>query len=324
MRATARLLGDRLVEAAPAERLAALRVLVGAFATVFLVVRLPYLFDLAALSANRYDPVGALWWLSSPPPRSLVHIVVPATIALGAAFTLGWRHRVTGPAFGVAFLFVTCFDNSWSHAAHTENLVLLHVLALSFTRAADVWSLDEQAGRAARWDASTVAPDEVSPYGWPVRLMSLVTVATYVLAGIAKMRNGGLEWITGDVLRNHIANDNLRKLVLGDTYSVIGAEMVAHAWLFAPIAIGTMVVELGAPLALLRGRVRTVMVAAMWLFHVAIVVVMAIVFIYQLLGVAYASMLRPERLGWWVEGRLRRAGRRPAPAAGDLAPTHRS
>ncbi len=77
------------------------------------------------------------------------------------------------------------------------------------------------------------------------------------------------------------------------------------------MALGTMIVELGAPLALLRGKVRTFMVGAMWFFHVAILGVMAIVFIYPLTFVAYASLLRPERLADAIEVRLRARRIRP-------------
>ena len=40
---------------------------------------------------------------------------------------------------------------------------------------------------------------------WPVRVAAVVTVLTYVLAGIAKLRIGGVAWMTGDTLRNHVA-----------------------------------------------------------------------------------------------------------------------
>jgi hypothetical protein len=76
-----------------------------------------------------------------------------------------------------------------------------------------------------------------------------------------------------------------------------------------------MVIELGAPLALLRGRIRTVMVGAMWFFHVAILGVMAILFIYPLTVIAYASLLRPERLTDAVLARLRARRLRPASSA---------
>ena len=70
-----------------------------------------------------------------------------------------------------------------------------------------------------------------------------------------------------------------------------------------------------APLALLRGKIRTFMVGAMWMFHVAILGVMAIVFIYPLTLVAYAPLLRPERLADAVESRVRARRLRPVSSA---------
>jgi hypothetical protein len=293
------------MEAAPARRLASVRIIVGVFSTVFLVVRAPYLFDISSLSAARFEPVGVLGWLDDPLPLWLVKLALALSVACGVATILGWRYRVTGPLFAVAFLLITTYDNSWQHVAHTENLAALHLAVLALAPAADAISLDER-----RVPRSTSDLD--SRYGWPVRLMSLITVLTYVIAGIAKQRNGGLHWITGDVLRNQVANDNLRKIVLGDTYSPLGARLVRYGWLFPPMALATMIVELGAPLALLRGRVRTLMVSAMWFFHVAILGVMAIVFIYPLTLVAYASLLRPERLADAIGARIRARRMRPA------------
>ena len=290
---------SRFMEAAPARRLATLRILVGLFATVFLVVRSSYLFSISALPAARFEPVGLLGWLGEPLPVWLVKCAVAFTVACGCASIVGWRYRVTGPLFALGFLLITTYDNSWQQVAHTENLAALHLAVLAFAPAADAISLD-----ARRWSRPEVGLGV--RYGWPVRLMSIITVTTYVIAGIAKERNGGLHWITGDVLRNQIATDNLHKILLGDTYSPLGAHLVAHAWLFPPMALGTMIVELGAPLALLRGKVRTLMVSAMWCFHVAIVGVMAIFFVYPLTFVAYASLLRPERLADAIEARLRR------------------
>jgi hypothetical protein len=305
LRSTLRRFDARFMEPAPAQRLATLRILVGTFATTFLVVRSGYLFDISALPPARFEPVGLLGWLGEPLPVWLVQTTLVATVLVGVLATLGWRHRVTGPVFAIGFLLLTTYDNSWQHVAHTENLAALHLLVLGFAPSADALSLDDR--RSSRPSAQPHAR-----YGWPVRLISLITVSTYVIAGIAKQRNGGLHWITGDVLRNQVANDNLRKIVLGDSYSPLGARMVAHGWLFPPMALGAMVIELGAPLALLRGRIRTVMVAAMWFFHVAILGIMAILFIYPLTVIAYASLLRPERLAQAVTARVRARRLRPA------------
>ena len=162
-----------------------------------------------------------------------------ACLAAGLAFITGWRFVVAGPVFGVLLLLVTTYRNSWGDVLHTENLLVLHVLVLGLVPAADAWS----------WDASRARSTPRSPstrYGWPVRLVCLLTVLTYVLAGWAKVRNGGAGWVLGETLRNHVAEDNVRKVLLGDTHSPIGARAVAHGWLFPPLAAMTLVVELGA------------------------------------------------------------------------------
>ena len=292
-------------------RLAALRVLVGLFGTIFLIVRTGYLFGVARLSPARFDPIGPLWFLHRPVPVALVQVVVVVAIALGAMFTLGWRHRFTGPLYAIALLAITTYDNSWQHIAHAENLFALHTLVLGFTPSADAWSLD---ARRSAVGASAVG-DEA--YGWPVRLISLITVCTYLLAGWAKLRHGGLHWITGDVLRNQIAQDNVRKSLLGDRSSPIGRRLVLHGWVFPPLAAASVFVEMGAFLALMRGWPRRAWVSAAWLFHVGVLAIMAILFIYPLTGIAYASMGHPDLL--WQRWRARRVVAAHVEPASDAA-----
>lgn len=291
-------LDRRFLAPLPATRLAALRVLVGLFGTVYVVVRTPYILDVAGLPPSRFEPVGIARLLDEPLPLWAVRVLLAATALLGVAFTLGWRHRVVGPAYALALLASLTYSNSWQHVLHTENLLVLHTAVLAAAPAALVWSLD---GRRV-----ATSTDEPSVSGWPVRLMSILTVITYVIAGAAKLRHGGIDWVTGDVLRNLVAHDNLRKIVLGDAHSPIGAELVAHAWLFPPMALASLVIELGAPLALVWRRARVAWVCAAWFFHLSVLALMAILFVYPLSGVAYASMLRPEALLRRVAARVRR------------------
>jgi hypothetical protein len=298
----------RFFAPAPPERVAALRVLVGMFGTVYVLARVPYVLDVARLPDSRFEPVGVLRWLDDPLPLWSVRVLLAATVALGVAFTVGWRHRVVAPMYAVTLLVVMTYTNSWQHIAHTENLLVLHTAVLAIAPAAVVWSLDARRG-------GTPAPAPSSDHGWPVRLMTVLTATTYVLAGIAKVRHGGVDWVSGDVLRNLVAHDNLRKIVLGDWHSPIGGWLVAHRWAFPPLAVVSLAVELGAVVALLGGRIRYVWVAAAWLFHVGVLALMAIVFIYPLTGIAFASMLRPEV----VFERIRAWRRRPASSEPALA-----
>lgn len=289
---------------APAERLAALRILVGSFATIYLACRVPYVLDVAALPRGRFEPVGIVAVLDAPLAAAVVRAVLIAALVTGVLFVLGWRHRVVAPAFALLLLASLTYSNSWQHIAHTENLVLLHVAVLAIVPAADAWALDSRR-------AGGVAPP-TSGYGWPIQLMSVLTVVTYVLAGVAKVRHGGADWVDGDVLRNLVAHDNLRKIVLGDVHSPIGGWLVGHGWVFPPLAALSLGVELGAPLALLGGRIRHVWIVAAWCFHLGVLALMAIFFPYPLSGIAFASFLRPERL----VARVARTIRRPAPGSG--------
>jgi hypothetical protein len=268
-----------LLAPAPPARLATLRVLVGGYCLGFLVVRFPGFLSAARLPERQFEPVGVLAWMPASVAPAVFVVVAVVTLAAGVAFVAGRWWRVSGPAFALLFLAATTYRFSWGHVLHTENLASLHLLVIGFTAAA-----------ACRGHAPHAR------FGWPVRVLALLTVTTYVVAGVAKVRNGGWDWLVGDVLRNQVAFDNLRKELLGDLHSPLGGWLVGYAWVFVPLALLTVAVELAAPVALAGGRMRTVWVALAWGFHVGITALMAIVFPYHLLGIAYAPFFRCERL----------------------------
>lgn len=283
--------------AMPAQRIAVLRCLVGGYALIYLVARLPHLTGVTRFDHGQFRPVGPVSLLGDPLPHVAVWLVALTAVLFGCAFVLGWRFRTTGPIFGVLLLWVISYRNSWGMVFHTENLLVVHVLVLGLASSADAYALD--------------SPPRASPvdgrYGWPVRLLCAVTVATYVLAGIAKLKAGGLEWVTSDTLRNFVAYDNLRKAELGASYSTLGAFAVRYDWLFPPLAGLSLLVELGAPVALLGRRIGMAWCALAWSFHLGVLVMMAILFHYPLLGVAYASFFPVETLGERIHGFVRRA-----------------
>jgi hypothetical protein len=343
-----------LLAPAPARRLAMLRILVGGYATVWAVARLPAHLDHIDQPATRWQPVGVLAPLDAPLPGAAVAFCALAAPVLAAAFTAGWRYRVIAPATAAVVLVLATLDSAWVQVFHTENLMVLHLLILAAApAAADALVLRRRgveplagvtagegtsdgdgllsgaaprpadgalSGGAPRPGEGGTPPDDDprgDRYGWPVRLAAVVVVLTYVIAGIAKLRTGGIAWLDGDTLRHLVAYDNLRKDLLGDVHSPLGTWLVAYPWVFPPLAIATVAIELGSPVALLGGRWRTAWVIGAWLFHVGVLALMAVVFPYPLSGVAFAPFfhlerLRVERL---VPPRLRAPGRplgRPA------------
>ena len=303
----------RFMAPAPPERLAALRVLVTGFAMAYLVVRTPYFIDVFRLGEEqpaRFSPVGPVAYMDQPVSMAVGVAALVATMAVGVGAVAGWRWRVTGPTFAFGVLAIMSYRNSWGQIFHTENLLVLHLAILAIAPASDAWSLDRRrSGRAAtdRVGARPVlglGPRSHSRYGWPIQLMVVVVVVAYVLAGLAKVRAGGLAWASGDVLRNLVAHDSLRKVLVGDTRaSPVGGWVLRNDWLFPPMAVLSLAVELGAPIALVGGRWRTGWVIAAWLFHVGVLAVMTIFFAYQLLGVAFACCFAIETLpSRWKRG----------------------
>lgn len=296
-----------MIAPAPAVRLGWLRVLLGAYAWVYALVRLPAWFGMLRYRPAQFRPVGPIAVLQQPLPDVAVLALVFGTLLLGAAFCLGWRFRWTGPLFAAAFMVLLSYRNSWGMIFHTENLMSFHILVLGLGRSADAVSMDARAGRTRGEPAVSWR------YGWPIRLMCAVTVLVYLLAGIAKVKHAGLAWVTSDALLNFVAYDNVRKLELGAGYAWLGGFLLAYDWLFPPLAAMSLALELGAPVALLHDRLARVWVLLVWSFHLGVLLVMFIFFHYPLLGFAYLGFFRvevaAERVREWVA--TRRARRRP-------------
>jgi len=279
---------------APAERLAALRIAIGVYALVYVVGRFGELQAIARLPAAQFRPVGVVRVVGAPLGPELATAIAAATAVLLVLFVIGYRYRSVAPLCAAALLWTLSYRNSWGMVFHTENLLVLHVIGLACAPAADAWAL-----------ARRRAGPPAAGYGWAIKLLVALTAATYVLAGIAKLRIAGLGWIDGELLRNQIAIDNLRKALLGDHIAPLAEPFLDHPSAFTAFCALTLALELGAFAALLGGRTARLWALGAWGFHVGVVLLMNIWFPYALLGLAFLPVLRAERPGAWLIGRWR-------------------
>jgi hypothetical protein len=277
---------------APARRLAVFRVLLGTFVTLYLLIRLPVFLELGHRSPNRFVPVGVFRIVGHPMPTRANDLFVAATVASGVLFTLGWRFRITGPTFALCVLVVASHRSSWGQLLHFENLMTLHLVVVGLSKSSDAWSLD---ARRRRSSVELDLHNGHARYGWPLRLAAVITVTTYVIAGVAKIRYGGLEWMTGETLRNHIAYSATRLDLLGGNPAPLAELVVKNPQLLRPAAALSVAIELVAPIALFGGRWRTTWVVAAWLMHVGIYATMFVGFPSPLFLVAFAPMFELER-----------------------------
>jgi hypothetical protein len=266
----------------PAERVALLRLATGAFGVGYVLLRLPHWFAPLGFERASFAPIGVLAFLPAPLTMPAVLTLVVVTVMAGALFTIGHSLRASGPVYAFALLLLTTYRNCWGMIFHVDNLLVLHTVVLGLASLTEVRAnIRSGAGRVVS--------------GWCVRLLCLLTVLTYVIAGVAKLQASGLDWALGDVLREHIAYDAVRKLELGAMPSPFAAISVRIAPLFPPLAALTLAIELGAPIALLGPRCALFWCLGALSFHVGVLALMGIVFPYPLLFVAYLPFFPVEQ-----------------------------
>jgi hypothetical protein len=307
------------------------RALICLFATFWIVARTPAIWApaLGLSAARHWAPVGVLTPLEAAPPLGVVVLVQLVGVAAGGLATWGRWIRWSLPALALAFLLLATLRSSVGMLFHTEHLVALHLLVLA-----------AHAGRTARAPSpSTATAPAMTPAlrhdgsTTPLALgpgvhtstrdetavlttLTLVTLATYFVAGLAKLHRAGLGWADGALLRDQVAWDNLRKLALGDVASPFVGPLLEIDAVWPVFAGLSLLVELGAPLAIAHPRLLRAWAIAAWGFHVGVLALMAIVFPYPLLGLAYASMLPCER---WVSWLRTRSGLGPPARSGPQA-----
>ena len=283
----------------PATRLAFIRIAVGLFSLCYLIPRYSMFLKIAATERVSFQPLGVVWWLEAPLSLPVFETLLVATLLANVAFTIGWLYRLTGPLFGVLLLVLLSYRNSWSMIYHNDNAMVLHVLILGFVAAADAWSIDS-------WQAKRKTADHWS-YGWPVQLLSAATLVTYFLSGIAKLKGElGWAWVSGEALRSQVATDAIRKTLLGELPPETAFLLYDHIWIFTCIGILSMLVELGAPLAILTPRARMFWALNAFAMHWGIFFVMGITFRYQMAGILFLSFFPVERLVAMLQVRFSR------------------
>ncbi len=284
------------------------RAATGLFVAVYLLWMWDGYMAVAQLSPGSWRPVGPATVWAVPPGPVTVYFCLLGTVVLAFALALGLAHRVTAPLLALSLCFLFAWRSSWSSIFHHHNLVTLHVVVLALAPAAAGFSLDDWLGRRfpqsrilswLRWQTLGL-PAVDARWGWPLRLLSAVTVCTYLLAGLAKVTGeAGLAWATPEQLLGQIGRDAIkRELFHPDGATAATWWLYANReWLWGP-AVLTLVAELGAPLALLHRRIAVLWVLGAWCLHLGIWVTMDIFFPYPMVGVGFLSFFAASYPTW--------------------------
>ncbi|MDH3602628.1 MAG: hypothetical protein OEU26_23690, partial [Candidatus Tectomicrobia bacterium] len=133
---------------------------------------------------------------------------------------------------------------------------------------------------------------------WPIRLVWVLMMLVFFAAGLSKITLSGVEWIVSDnmgflFLRQYYSND---PLTAGGWY------IAQYPRLCQLIALGTVVIEIGAPLALISRGLRLLIVPGLLAMQVGIWVLMGTAFLPFFF--TYHFWVPWDRLGRWITTRL--------------------
>jgi len=185
-----------------------------------------------------------------------------------AASAVGFHTR---PSMVVSFLLGTYLlglPHNFGHTFHFDATLVIAMGILACSRAGDAWSLD--AALAGKKKAGVVPGGE---YTWPIRAIWVAMALVFFAAGLAKLRHGGLEWITSDNLAI-VLNRAAYHVSDADPVGGAGLAIARHGWLSRAVAITTVVVELGFVVALFSRSARLFFVPAAFAMLIGIRVLM--------------------------------------------------
>jgi hypothetical protein len=266
-----------LTEPVPRGRIAAFRTLVYLFVAADLVIFTPWVRNHAGTPGDLYQPllVGRLFPLPVPTPL-LVHSIFWILLVLALAAATGRAPRLLGWTVFALYFEWMIIAMSYGKVDHDRFGLLVALAALPTV------------GRARHGD-----PELTEKGGWALRVTQIAVICTYFLAAWAKLRFGGLDWMTSSVLARAIVRrgTDLADLIAAVPYLLILAQ------------IGLIVFELSSPaIFVLKPRWRNWAVAFFYSFHVATFATITISFAPHLAALTSFLALEKVRPVAWTRG----------------------
>ena len=244
--------------------LAAVRVFF--FVCVLITVNGPdYFLQWTQVPSEFWHPKGILRLLSEPLSPDLVAASFHVWRWLTLACLIGAFYKWVAPIWWILALIVMTNGHSYGYQGHVYMPVVLAGLPLCFSRASDALSFDH-------WRNPTSVVEDIRAYVLPVRTIQVVLVLAYFAAGIAKLRFGGIEWITGDTLRNYLIRSSL---VFSDSNQLahvfeLNEVLFKIPWLCNVLAFGAVALEVSMPLALWKRQFARLLIPAIVALQIGI------------------------------------------------------
>lgn len=239
------------------------------FGWVFLWYLITDFAFLADYPATMWNPVPLLEFLGLTAQPSYTLIATLKTIWLISLFLacIGLFTRFAIASCFVFGLYLLAATHSFYKINHSDAGLLMAMFILMLSRCGDGFSIDSL--RRAVKSGGQAVPDS-GEYHWPIQMIRLIWVIVFFLAGVAKVRNGGLDWMFSDSMSNLV----LRKLYIWEPPTSLGWFFMEYPWTYKAMAAGAVFIELLAPLVLFSRIARLLIVPAMLAMQISIRLIM--------------------------------------------------
>ena len=236
-------------------------------------------------SSARYSLIAL-----APDSDALLGALIGLAMLASVAMTVGLWPRVS--AF-VTWAVMVMFRARNPHIQNGGDRLFLILLLLSiFVPLGHAWSVD--AWRRAK----KALPPPPAPSAWALRLLQLQIAFVYACTGILKL--GHASWREGRIMKDVFESP---------VYATHPTTIDSHL-LVGLLTYGTLVFELGFPVAVWWRRLRLPVLAAGLLLHGGIELTMSIPMFGAVMMVSYLAFLRDEEVRGgvgWLSRRLRGA-----------------
>jgi hypothetical protein len=217
--------------------------------------------------AHGFDPdqyarfllVGELAWkphgyfrsiAMTPPSPETARTLVLACIVAGFFATAGALYRVSALVTAGLALYLHAVLQNFGKTLHTYHLFSLALVILSFSRAADVWSVDALVKRGLAWKKGVQFQRALpsAEYRWPLLFVGSTILVMYGAAGMSKLYLTGWVWAL---------SDNFRQMLLQGQFDAspptrVGVWLANHPTLCQAAALGALCIEATSWLGLIN------------------------------------------------------------------------
>lgn len=191
-------------------------------------------------------------------------------------FIIGYRIKISAFVSSLLIAHLSLVINGLNFTGKsTLGFISVHILILyALYSEYDTMSIDgllRTRNKSLDELVNFIKEDKATPVAMPMLKYSLLLISMiYFTAGVSKLRNGGLEWMTATTLNRHVLSAQIRN----DYYRIWADVLLSNPLLSSISAIVTVVLELAFLIVVVVGGSLTLVILGLFGMHIGVALAM--------------------------------------------------